>query len=71
MNAIYFDIPLSDEKKRELLYRGQLLVYPATPSSLKLVNLARSMAEAAFTRTIRKWRNTNSLSNATPRSSPN
>ncbi len=48
MNAIYFDIPLSDEKKRELLYRGQLLVYPATPSSLKLVDLARSMAEAAF-----------------------
>jgi hypothetical protein len=48
MNAIYFDIPLSDEKKRELLYRGQLLVYSATPSSLKLVDFARSMAEAAF-----------------------
>lgn len=48
MNAIYFDIPLSDEKKRELLYRGQLLVYSPTPSSLKLVDFARSMAEAAF-----------------------
>lgn len=48
MNAIYFDIPLSDEKKRELLYRGQVLVYSATPSSLKLVDFARSMAEAAF-----------------------
>jgi hypothetical protein len=48
MNAIYFDMPLSDEKKRELLYRGQLLVYSATPSSLKLVDFARSMAEAAF-----------------------
>jgi hypothetical protein len=48
MNAIYFDIPLSDEKKRELLYRGQLLVYSPTASSLKLVDFARSMAEAAF-----------------------
>lgn len=48
MNAIYFDIPLSDEKKREFLYRGQLLVYSPTPSSLRLVDLARSMAEAAF-----------------------
>jgi hypothetical protein len=48
MNAIYFDIPLSDEKKRELLYRGQLLVYSPMPSSLKLVDFARSMAEAAF-----------------------
>jgi hypothetical protein len=48
MNAIYFDIPLSDEKKRELLYHGQLLVYSPTPSSLKLVDFARSMAETAF-----------------------
>jgi hypothetical protein len=48
MNAIYFDIPLGDEKKRELLYRGQLLVYSPTASSLKLVDFARSMAEAAF-----------------------
>jgi hypothetical protein len=48
MNAFYCDIPLSDEKKRELLYRGQLLVYSPTPSSLKLVDFARSMAEAAF-----------------------
>ena len=48
MNAVYVDISLSDEKKRELLYRGQLLVYSPTPSSLKLVEFARSMAEAAF-----------------------
>ena len=48
MNAIYFDIPLSDEERREFLYRGQLLVYSPTPSSLKLVDFARSMAEAAF-----------------------
>jgi hypothetical protein len=48
MNTIYFDIPLTDEKRRELLYRGQLLVYSPTPSSLKFVEFARSIAEAAF-----------------------
>ncbi|HKT46188.1 MAG TPA: hypothetical protein VJP87_01565 [Candidatus Acidoferrales bacterium] len=48
MNAIYLDAPLSDEQKRELLYRGQLLVYSPTPSSLALVNFARKMAEDAF-----------------------
>lgn len=48
MNAIYLDAPLSDEQKRELLYRGQLLVYSPAPSSLALVNFARKMAEDAF-----------------------
>ena len=48
MNTIYFDIPLTDEKRRELLYRGQLLVYLPTQSSLKFIEFARSMAEDAF-----------------------
>ena len=48
MNAIYLDAPISDEQRRELLYRGQLLVYSPTPSSLALVNFARKMAEEAF-----------------------
>ena len=48
MNALYIDAPLSEEKKRELLYRGQLLVYSPTPSSLALVDFARKMIEAAF-----------------------
>lgn len=48
MNTIYFDIPLTDEKRRELLYRGQLLVYSPTQSSLKFIEFARSMAEDAF-----------------------
>ena len=48
MNAIYLDAPVSDDKRRELLFRGQLLVYSPTPSSLELVNLARRMAEEAF-----------------------
>lgn len=48
MNSIYFDALVNDDKRRELLYRGQLLVYSPTPSSLKLVNFARKMAEEAL-----------------------
>jgi hypothetical protein len=48
MNAIFFDAQVDDEKRRELLYRGQLLVYSPTPSSLRLVNFARKMAEEAL-----------------------
>src|SRR5713226_248868 len=48
MNSIIIDAPMSDEKKRELLYRGQLLVYSPTPSSLALVDFAREMVEEAF-----------------------
>src|SRR6266566_2925826 len=35
-------------RRRELLYRGQLLVYSPTRSSLALVEFARKMAEEAF-----------------------
>jgi hypothetical protein len=48
MNSLIIDAPISEEKKRELLYRGQLLVYSPTPSSLALVDFARKMIEAAF-----------------------
>ena len=48
MNSIIIDAPISEERKRELLYRGQLLVYSPTPSSLALVDFARKMVEDAF-----------------------
>src|SRR2546427_4352989 len=48
MNSLIIDAPISEEKKRELLYRGQLLVYSPTPNSLALVDFARKMVEAAF-----------------------
>lgn len=48
MNAIYMDAPVTDAQRRELLYRGQLLVYSPTRSSLALVNFAQKMAEEAF-----------------------
>jgi hypothetical protein len=48
MNSILFNPQVGDEKRRELLYSGQLLVYSPTPASLALVDFARGMAEEAF-----------------------
>ena len=48
MNAIMFDAPVSDDQRREMIYRGQLFVYSPTASSLALVAFAREMAEQAF-----------------------
>src|SRR6266849_5498550 len=45
MNSIIIDAAVSEEKKRELLYRGQLLVYSPTPSSLALVEYAAILSE--------------------------
>jgi hypothetical protein len=48
MNSIIIDAAIGDDERRELLYRGQLLVHSPTPSSLALVDFARKMAEEAF-----------------------
>jgi len=48
MNAILIDAQVGDEERRALLYRGQLLVYSPTPSSIAFVEFARSMAKEAF-----------------------
>ena len=48
MNSIYLDAPMSDDARREAIYRGQLLVYSPTPSSLALVDFARGMLREAF-----------------------
>ena len=48
MSAILIDAPLTDDQRRELLFRGELLVYSPTPGSLALVDFARKMLEEAF-----------------------
>jgi len=48
MNAILMDASIGDDKRRKLLYHGQLFVYSPTPSSLALVDFARKLAEEAF-----------------------
>ena len=48
MNSILFDASANDAARRELLYRGQLLVYSPSPSALALVELARELIRGAF-----------------------
>ena len=48
MNAVYTDRDISDDKRRELLYAGDLFVYSPTPSTKALVKFARGMVAEAF-----------------------
>ena len=48
MDSVYIDPQITDDQRREALYRGQLLVYSATPSSKALVEFARGMLREAF-----------------------
>lgn len=48
MNSVFFDPGVSDETRRRRLYDGQLFVYPASVSSLALVECARELIREAF-----------------------
>lgn len=48
MNSVFFDREISDDKRRDLLYQGQLFVYSPTPGTLKLCDLAKEMLEETF-----------------------
>jgi hypothetical protein len=48
MTVVYFDAPMSDDERRQKLFRGDLFVYSPTPQSLELCAFARDMAEEAF-----------------------
>lgn len=48
MNTVYVDSRANDQKRRPLLYDGQLFTYSARPSSLAFTNFARQMIEEAF-----------------------
>src|SRR4030081_2660545 len=45
---ISFAIGTNDDERRAGLYRGEIIVLPATPASLELVRFARKMIEDAF-----------------------
>ncbi len=45
---LFLDPQMDDGKRRQELYRGSVLVYSPTPSSLKLCEFARELIEAAF-----------------------
>jgi len=48
MNTIFFDSTMSDEKRRQQLYKGQLFVYSPCESAISLAEFARQLAEEAF-----------------------
>src|SRR5262245_57138545 len=48
MTTVHYDATMSDERRRECLYRGDVFVHGPTPASLKLVDLARAMLKEAL-----------------------
>ena len=48
MPTVYFDSALSEEKRRQRLYGGDLFAFSAGQSATKLAELARDLSEEAF-----------------------
>jgi hypothetical protein len=48
LTNVYYDADLSDEERRDRLYRGDLFVYSPTESTMALCRHAQSMVEQAF-----------------------
>lgn len=47
-NTVYYDSPVSDEQRRQLLFDGQLFVYSPRKSALAFIAFARKLIEQAF-----------------------
>jgi hypothetical protein len=48
VNTVYSNSKMNDEARREQVYNGQVFVYPALQSSLRLIAFARELIEEAF-----------------------
>jgi hypothetical protein len=48
MGSVFFDPVMSDEERRQHLYRGNVFILSATPGTKALIGLARRMLEEAF-----------------------
>ncbi|OUC14815.1 MAG: hypothetical protein B0A82_10860 [Alkalinema sp. CACIAM 70d] len=48
MHTVYFDANVSDDLRRQRLYDGQIFVYSPRPSTIALIDHARTMIEEAF-----------------------
>ena len=48
MNTVYFNSHVNDQRRRQLLFDGQLFVFSRTKSSAALCDFAREMIEEAF-----------------------
>src|SRR5262245_40036586 len=48
MNTVYFDSPDDDERRRQLLYEGQLFVYSPRASCIAFCNVVRDLLQQGF-----------------------
>ena len=48
MTTVFFDATMSDDERRQQLYKGQLFVYSPTKSSLEICQFAQELAREAF-----------------------
>jgi hypothetical protein len=48
MTNVYYDVPISDDRRRHLLYSGDLFVYSPSAASRELVEFARGFIGKAF-----------------------
>lgn len=48
MNSVFFEAELSDDKRREALYDGQLFAFGTTPGTVAFIEHARSLIEESF-----------------------
>ncbi|WP_420749497.1 hypothetical protein [Rhodococcus sp. O3] len=48
MTTVHSNPAITDDERRERLYRGEVLVYPASRASLALITHARTLIEQAF-----------------------
>lgn len=48
MNAVFVDPMVNDDRRRQFLFEGQLLVYSPRPSSLAFIEWARELIREAF-----------------------
>ena len=47
-NTVYYDPPFSDDRRRQLLFEGRLLVYSPRKSTLAFIKFARKLIEEVF-----------------------
>ncbi|MGI5161744.1 hypothetical protein [Microbispora sp. CA-102843] len=48
MTSIFFNHEVDDDRRRQMIFQGDLFVYSATPASAELVEFARELIEKAF-----------------------
>ena len=46
--SAFYDSPLSDDERRERLYKGDIFIFSPSPATKAIIELAAGMLERAF-----------------------